>query len=277
MYANIAGSSEGNFVFSSTNWGKTWKVIRQNPRAKGVYHIWAIGKDLYLRIAREKITTIHNTNVRLPDFRSMKQYKNVVVAGGTNAIYSVKGSRILRTTKVKGTVLGLVLHRNGICAAATMSKPSLKTNMYFSKDGKKWKLFDTINHKIISLGSFAGRLFLGGCDDATVYVNTRYKQKGECITKPIPYGLEADAVLEWEAFIDNKQTFVKIQLRSTPNTPFVGPDGTEATYYETSGLPVANVHKGEKYIQARILLETLDPVRFTPIIRGIRIIHKSNR
>ena len=54
------------------------------------------------------------------------------------------------------------------------------------------------------------------------------------------------------------------QLASGPNQlqrarPFVGPDGTDATWYTASGTPAAYAHDGDRWVRTRAELSTTDP------------------
>ncbi|MEK7612208.1 MAG: carboxypeptidase regulatory-like domain-containing protein [Patescibacteria group bacterium] len=86
--------------------------------------------------------------------------------------------------------------------------------------------------------------------------------------------------LTWEPISQPAETNVKFQIASaTTTTPFewtyLGPDGTEGTYYTTSGTAIAAEHNGDQYIRYRAFLETASTT-FTPSISDVGITFASD-
>jgi hypothetical protein len=77
--------------------------------------------------------------------------------------------------------------------------------------------------------------------------------------------------LEWEAATP-KGTSVKFQVRTAPTreglaaATFVGPDGTEQSWYEQSGAELKIPQAG--FLQYRVFLATEDPAR-TPYLKRV--------
>jgi len=73
-----------------------------------------------------------------------------------------------------------------------------------------------------------------------------------------------DAVLNFEGAQFPPDNTLRFKMRSgeTPSdlylSLFVGPDGTVNTYYEESGLPLHDVHRGDQYFQYRVYLDCPD-------------------
>jgi hypothetical protein len=71
-------------------------------------------------------------------------------------------------------------------------------------------------------------------------------------------------------------TFIKFQLRTSNNESnllnedFIGPDGTNNTYYSTSGSAICPGHDGDRWIQYRVYLNSSDFSK-TPILKDVEI------
>ncbi len=76
------------------------------------------------------------------------------------------------------------------------------------------------------------------------------------------------------------QTSLRFQVRSgltqdqVSERPFVGPDGTTATFYDFSGQSLWAGYNGDRFIQYRALLTSLDP-RLSPFLRGVVLAPRS--
>lgn len=55
---------------------------------------------------------------------------------------------------------------------------------------------------------------------------------------------------------------------------FVGPDGTDQTYYTTNNVDIADIHNGDQYFRYKLLLSTLDTSK-TPSISDIGVTYSS--
>lgn len=71
-------------------------------------------------------------------------------------------------------------------------------------------------------------------------------------------------------------TAIRFQLRTAPTEaglrerPFIGPDGTEGTYYESSGQSLWTGHDGDRWFQYRALLSTNTP-ELSPLLEEVRV------
>lgn len=56
---------------------------------------------------------------------------------------------------------------------------------------------------------------------------------------------------------------------------YVGPDGTNLTYYTLSDTNINSIHNGDRYIRYRVWLQTIDPL-FTPNLAEVAITYSSD-
>jgi prepilin-type N-terminal cleavage/methylation domain-containing protein len=68
--------------------------------------------------------------------------------------------------------------------------------------------------------------------------------------------------IEWSPESQPSDTSVRLQIAGNNDNStwnFVGPDGTDATYFETSGSATPPILNGQRYIRYRVFLETTNP------------------
>ena len=79
--------------------------------------------------------------------------------------------------------------------------------------------------------------------------------------------------ISWNATLP-AGTEIKFQISSSPDninwTEFLGPDGSNATYYNISGTSIWGGHNGDRYIKYRAYIETSDSSK-TPILHDVTI------
>ncbi len=79
--------------------------------------------------------------------------------------------------------------------------------------------------------------------------------------------------ISWNATLSNG-TSIKFQISSSSDginwTEFVGPDGSDSSYYEMSGEGIWNGHDGSRYIKYIVYLETSQPSS-TPVLHDVTI------
>lgn len=92
-----------------------------------------------------------------------------------------------------------------------------------------------------------------------------YRPSGRWDSAPIDTGDDGVyGLLRWDAGVP-AGTAVRFQLASADTqlnsvlAPFVGPDGTAATYYTSSGSPAAYVHDFDRWVRIRAQLDSVDP------------------
>ena len=72
-------------------------------------------------------------------------------------------------------------------------------------------------------------------------------------------------------------TTIKFQIaNSVTSTPeswnFIGPDGTNSTYFDSSNKDIPVAHDGERYLRYKLFL-TSDDVQYTPTVYGVYILY----
>lgn len=102
------------------------------------------------------------------------------------------------------------------------------------------------------------------------YQNGTYTSKPKDLGGTVFYG-----TMRWDASIPIN-TCIRFQLRSADtlenlmDRPFIGPDGTNSTFYGQSGQHIASVHNGSHWIQLKAFLIT-DNILVTPRLNSIEI------
>jgi hypothetical protein len=149
----------------------------------------------------------------------------------------------------------------------------------YTVDGVHWQPMSVAPGaalEIEGLAAHQGRLYAASYGDGTVFV-TPCALSGTLVSTPhgFPGPFNAGS-MTWSAVTTPVLTGIRIQLRSAateaelPNAPFLGPDGTELTWYETPGSPMSAVHDGDSWLQYRVRLETTQP-RLGPMLQEIAI------
>lgn len=118
--------------------------------------------------------------------------------------------------------------------------------------------------------------------DFTVqYSLLTYRPNGSLISSTINLG--PDAVfnsLQWLPTSQPPATgtdSLKIQVATNTDQAswiFVGPDGTAATAYSTSGDTLWSGHTGDQYLRYKVILSTVDPAQ-SPALSSVSLIHSA--
>jgi hypothetical protein len=72
-------------------------------------------------------------------------------------------------------------------------------------------------------------------------------------------------------------TSIKLQLRTAQNLSellnqsYVGPNGNSNTFYNTSSTPIWSGHKGDRFVQYRVLFEIFDHSKSSPTLNDVKI------
>ena len=120
-------------------------------------------------------------------------------------------------------------------------------------------IYHTYYSKLIS---YKGRVYVMFPDQGDVYVSAS-AGNGYLVSKPKSLYLASaeHTVLTWKAYAQER-TSIKFQIRAATakiglaDQPFIGPDGTEATYFSQDGqflpqtLPTGNI-----WLQYRVVME----------------------
>jgi hypothetical protein len=115
----------------------------------------------------------------------------------------------------------------------------------------------------------------GEKSDTWIFLPSNYSQSGYYTSPPHDTGGNSSfPVLDWKASVPDG-TGLKFQFRSADshskliNKTFVGPGGTEKTYYTESGVELLN-HYGDRWIQYKAYLNTSN-TSVTPILKKVSI------
>jgi hypothetical protein len=127
--------------------------------------------------------------------------------------------------------------------------------------------------KAVMFGGISGSTYNS---DTWIYKHFLKTKNGTYVSAPHDTGSEAEyQTLSWYADTPEK-TSVRLQLRSAldetklANKPFVGPDGSSSSYYETSGVAIWSEHSGDRWIQYKAYLN-IDIVTNSPALRDVTI------
>lgn len=77
--------------------------------------------------------------------------------------------------------------------------------------------------------------------------------------------------ISWQPTSQNPQTELKFQLATNNDNltwNYVGPDGTNTTYYTVSGSNIASIHDNDQYIRYKVFMTTSDP-DYTPTLTSV--------
>ena len=101
-----------------------------------------------------------------------------------------------------------------------------------------------------------------------------YYENGYLISCPHDTGNATDyANISWNATLPSG-TQIKFQISTSPNgiswTEFLGPDGSNSSYYNISDTDIWNGHDGDRYIRYKVYLETSDASK-TPVLHDVTI------
>lgn len=103
----------------------------------------------------------------------------------------------------------------------------------------------------------------------------RYALNGTAISSTFDTGSTGTnyTTLTWGPTSQNPNTELKFQLASNNDNAtwnFVGPDGTDASYYTVSGTNISTQHDGDQYLRYKVILSTTDDKK-TPVLTSINI------
>lgn len=137
--------------------------------------------------------------------------------------------------------------------------------------------YDRTSDTIVLFGGFYG----GGeapslSHEVWVHNLKRYGESGTITSKQFDTGAKAFfEKLQWDADLP-QGTNIKFQLRTAYMqewlnlTQFTGPDGTNYSFYNTSGQMINGKHNGTRWLQYRAYLSTSDD-KLTPILRNVTV------
>jgi hypothetical protein len=116
----------------------------------------------------------------------------------------------------------------------------------------------------------------GSASKTFVYSLKRFLPTGYYTSAPIDSGgLMHIGALQWNGTVPvNTSICLQLRTAATQNalnsTPFIGPDGTNWSYYDSSGQSIYLGHNGDRWIQYRAYLCTTNPSE-TPVLKNVTI------
>jgi len=150
-----------------------------------------------------------------------------------------------------------------------------RQNICSTVDGQNWdnSQIDQFSDRVFeTMEEFHGRLFVGSNPQGEVFV-TSVPESGYLIAEPYCFASPVGSGnITWQALLQGPNTTIKFQIRSAmdeaalSDSPFLGPDGTESSWYETSGTNLAQAHLGDVCFQYQVQLQSTDE-RFAPVLQ----------
>ena len=170
--------------------------------------------------------------------------------------------------------------------------PSVETWSYDSRNNSWLQLNPLIaplsreGHQMIYDTSAKAIILFGGLDhnnnsqplsnETWTYWSYVYFQNGSYISIPMDAGSTVFyGTIDWKGN-NTINTSIRFQLRTADtqerllNKSFVGPDGTNSTFYNQSGQQIASIHNGSRWIQVKAYLNTQNILE-TPQLHHIEI------
>jgi hypothetical protein len=136
--------------------------------------------------------------------------------------------------------------------------------------------YDSSANSIILTGGYDGVPGNYPFNDTWCYNLNGFFQDGTYTSQPKDTnGRAFFGSLEWNASVSN-DTSIEFQLRTAntledlQNRSFLGPDGTNSTFYNRSGERIASIHNDSRWIQVKAFLNSNSPLQ-TPSLSDINI------
>jgi hypothetical protein len=169
--------------------------------------------------------------------------------------------------------------KNGLAMAVSYSVGPLDNEYLIRSGNGSWSIPMSIaylpNTFIYDLLVAHGRLFASTGDAYRVYV-ARASPSGAFVSNSHAFGAYATNItMGWTA-ISPSGTSLKFQVKSArsqqalASADFLGPDGTNATYFTTSGLALGKKHLGNNWFQYKAVMSTTNG-KVTPILQDVSL------
>jgi hypothetical protein len=138
---------------------------------------------------------------------------------------------------------------------------------------------DSVN--IADTATYFGRMFISTYRSPVGYPARLYVTAAEPIgtLESLPHDFEGwthNGVLSWDDYRPGEGNLAAFQLRSARTLeelefePYVGPDGTPESYYETSGTALPMIHYADRYFQYRAELRCPEGL-WMPLLRSVTL------
>ncbi|MBM3318537.1 MAG: hypothetical protein FJY75_11865 [Candidatus Eisenbacteria bacterium] len=201
----------------------------------------------------------------------------------SNRMYFIVGDQVTqRYLPFQGNTWCRSVHRYG----NALYGGALSGLLYRWRPETHWVLMgqlglDPATEEIEGLAEYFGRLYVStsrpdGYAGGRLYVSAA-EPSGELVSRAHDFGRPTgDGLLSWDGFSPLPEGRVRLQLRSShsplllPQQPFVGPDGTDRTYYESSPAALPPGHQGDRHFQYRVEMLCPDGLRM-PWLRSVTL------
>lgn len=243
-YNQNSTSAGGSIIFSSIEWDNYTPTLLTGQNLT-VYGSSPIQQVNVLPGASQIFTlilgpqTANSLLVIVKDGASGAALQNAVVTLTQNVPFS-------QDTKITG---GSVWVQNDWAGGAGQSD-FVSPSRYFADDG---------NIDANGIPSGVRLVQLGG----------NYVASGSLVSSTFDTGGSSTfTTISWDPSSQSPNTALKFQVASNNDNAtwnFIGPDGTNATYYSVPGTSLHSSHNGDQYIRYQAFLETTDPST-TPVL-----------
>ncbi|HRH23456.1 MAG TPA: carboxypeptidase-like regulatory domain-containing protein, partial [Candidatus Magasanikbacteria bacterium] len=109
--------------------------------------------------------------------------------------------------------------------------------------------------------------------NGSVYVSSGYLE-----SSTIDTGENARYIVwSWNPMAQSPSTTVRLQIATSPSSTgqtwvFVGPDGTESTYFTDTSVNISDTHDDERYMRYRVYLDTIDST-VSPLLSDLTFVY----
>jgi len=253
--------------------GEAWRRLGLNPNALVVFDYTDAGELLVLGTSlglglydgqRFWLARVPAGHVRsVTRFGAYWLVMVTRIAGGTMS-HGPGGTGYMRATKPYDTLLLLMTDQEFRDIAAGSMTSSSWDNVF-------WLHIRTADMGV-SAHAFKGRLYLGTHPEGRVLV-LPVVTEGRLDSAPRPIAAGGAYTLSWEAATPaGTQCRLQIRIAATRDMleqqPFVGPDGSEASFFDAPAAVVRIVEPG--FVQYRVLLTTENPA-LTPYLKRVTL------
>ena len=254
-------------LYGATTFGDT--IILQpdfkEPEGMVMIELWPDGRPL-----------VHDVLAYVGGFSGFQEYRGNLYCRLNYSLNSFDGSDWTHHNN-PATAPNFV--SRGITVFKDRLYVSGRQNICASEDAEDWdyaEIEDATDRVFETLETFHGRLYAGSTPHGEVHVSG-VPEQGDLVSRPHCFATPADGgSVTWQALLQGPATSIKFQLRSAADeagldmAPFLGPDGTITSWYETSGTSMAPVHHGDSCFQYRVRLESTD-ARFAPVLQEFQL------
>jgi len=258
-------STSGNAMTSTTWWGQSFVPTISGPLTKISVQLFCSGCT---GTTSPIVINVHATSGGLPTGAALATATIPAFSSGSGILYSATFAS--PTTVTAGTTYAFTVHAQNTISAGTYAVTRTATNLYgsgqsllSSNSGSSWAA-PTGASKDLEFQTF-------------VTTPLTYPNPGSFTSAVKDSGSVAGSTTNWTTLswtaTTPANTSIKFQAAGSndPNGPFtfVGPDGTAATFFTTSGASLSQFN-GFRYLKYKALLATTD-TSATPTLNDVTI------